>query len=187
MRHVRPAVSLPMIISEQRVIYTPSVGEGVVMSPARWMWEKTAHTNESLAPGNLRRTLVHEGGPTAAIPSNVWFAKRHLSWSLKYRNPINAASRRSAGRKAAARWSQLPRKARKQGGGAKTGRRGLFNTVVWSALKTFSQTGILMFMVEMKNVWFDGEEEGKRKKYPFNFLVQSWAVWCWQMSVALRR
>lgn len=95
------------------------VGEGVVMSPARWMWEKTAHTNESLAPGNLRRTLVHEGRPTAAIPSNVWFAKRHLSWSLKYRNPINAASRRSPGRKAAAHWSQLPRKARKQGWGGK--------------------------------------------------------------------
>lgn len=35
MSHVRPAVSLPMIISAQRVIYTPSVGEGVVMSPGQ--------------------------------------------------------------------------------------------------------------------------------------------------------
>lgn len=71
MSRVRPAVSLPIVISEQRVIYTPSVGEGVVMSPARWTWEKTAHTNEGLAPGDLRRTLVHEGRPTAAIPGNV--------------------------------------------------------------------------------------------------------------------
>lgn len=28
MSRVRPAVSLPIVISEQRVIYTPSVGEG---------------------------------------------------------------------------------------------------------------------------------------------------------------
>lgn len=71
MSHARPAASLPMVASEQRVIHTPGVGEGVVTSPARWMWEETGRTNEGLAPGNGRRTLVHEGRPTAAIPSNV--------------------------------------------------------------------------------------------------------------------
>lgn len=35
-----------------------------------------------------------------------------------------------------------------------------------------------MFMVGMKTGWFEEEEEGGKKK-PFNFLVQSWAVWRW--------
>lgn len=46
-------------------------GRGAVTIPARWIWEKMAHTNESLAPGNFRRHARARGRPTAAIPSNV--------------------------------------------------------------------------------------------------------------------
>lgn len=38
-------------------------GRGAVTIPARWIGEKMVHTNESLAPGNFRRALVHEAGP----------------------------------------------------------------------------------------------------------------------------
>lgn len=47
-----------------------------------------------------------------------------------------------------------------------------------------------MFMLGRKTGWFEeeeGEEEEGGEKKPFNFLVQSRAVWPWQMSVALRR
>ena len=128
-------------------------GRGVLTITTRWIWKARAHANESLAPGNFR-----DSSPTAAIPSNISFAKGHFSGSLKSYECHFLWVAGGNGRRAfvtiTTEGAAIERETRRRRPSW-----GPFSIVVWSA--TISQTGILMLEWKLAGV------KKKKEKKPF--------------------